>query len=431
MPNASSISCWPSIASESQHAVILRILDELVSTLDQSEEASLAGGAAGTALFIAYCSRLPGMEALQDQALELLGQAVRGVSRAPGATLYSGYVGIAWAVEHLQQMLGCGPEEEDINEGVDEVLLDLLAHDPWQGHYDLISGLTGLGVYALERRSKPGARQVLSRILDHLEALAVPRSIGCSWPTRPELLPPWQRQISPNGYFNLGVAHGIPGVLLLLAALEQTGRLYPGIDHRRAGKLLEGGMDWIFSQFQAPETGSCLASWCPLDQEIATRDGNRVAWCYGDLGASLAILDAARLVGRTDWETQALSMARLAAVKPLSASGVRDTCLCHGSGGNALIFQRLFQQTGEACFEQAARLYLEHVIHTRMPGAPLGGYTFYRPPMDSHGKILDSANVYHADPSLLDGSVGVGLALLAAIGVEPAWDRCLLLSLPE
>ncbi len=433
---ASIRSTWPPLASESQRASIFSILEELALTLDPDAEKAhpcLSGGTAGTALFLGYLSKLPGREELQNRAMDLLSLAVERVERTPGAQFYSGYSGIAWAVEHLQQEVFEDAEEEDANEGVDEVLQDLLAPSPWRDDYDLISGLVGFGVYALERLSRPGARQVLARILDHLEALAVPRPTGHSWPTAPGLLPTWQRELAPQGYLNLGLAHGVPGVLMLLAALERAGGKYQEIDSRRAAKLLEGGMEWFFSQFQASENGSYLAGWCPLEQERPEVEshGGRVAWCYGDLGASLAILNAAHLVGRPDWEAKALDMARLAAARPLKTSGVRDTSLCHGSAGNVLIFQRLFHITGEACFRQAAQMYLEHLIDTRNPGGPFAGYTTYKPEMDGEGKAKENTDPYKSDPGLLEGAAGVGLALLAALGIEPKWDRLMMLSLPD
>jgi len=91
MPDTCSISSWTALASESQRARILPILEELMATLGQGEEASLAGGLAGIALFFGYCSRLPGQEACQEQAAELLSQAVVGVQQSRGAAFYSGF----------------------------------------------------------------------------------------------------------------------------------------------------------------------------------------------------------------------------------------------------------------------------------------------------------------------------------------------------
>jgi lantibiotic modifying enzyme len=190
-------------------------------------------------------------------------------------------------------------------------------------------------------------------------------------------------------------------------------------------------MTWQFSQVQDKGAQSYLANWCPSEKDIAHSEGGRVAWCYGDLGASMAILTAARLAKRDDWEIKALDMARQAAARPLNTSGVRDTSLCHGSAGNTLIFQRLFLLTGEECFWQAAQMYLEHLINSRNPGGPFGGYTTYKPETDADSKVKENVNPYKSDPGLLEGAAGAGLVLLAALGVEPKWDRFLLHSLSD
>lgn len=433
MTTPPAISPWPSLVEEPHRTALRSILGDLEAELtspDEGGDPTLSSGDAGRALFLGYLSRLPGKEGLEARAMEALGAAVEGVERTPGAQFYAGFTGIAWTIEHLQKTVLCDtdPEAEDPNHGVDEVLLDLLSGGVWARDYDLISGLVGFAVYALERVERPTARLILARILDHLETLATPRHVGLSWITGPALLPPWQRELAPAGYLNLGLAHGVPGVLVILAALLQVGEHHPEVDSERAASLLQGGVDWLLSQFQEPEVGSYLGGWCPVDQErVRRKEGSRVAWCYGDLGVSMALLQVARLGARSDWEARALEMARLAAGRSVEDSGVCDAGLCHGSAGNALIFQRLFHLTGETRFRDAARMYLDHLLESRKPGGPFGGFTTYRPP--SPGLI--GAGDHVPDPGLLEGSAGVGLALLAALGVEPRWDRFMLLSLPE
>src|SRR5439155_18851690 len=128
---------------------------------------------------------------------------------------------------------GSAPGEEDPNAEVDAALLDYLDQSPWTGEYDLIDGLVGVGVYALERVQRSGfrvqgsglgsksksaihpnrslsghpatGRRLLARVVERLGELAVRDGRGISWFTPPEHLPLWHRERCPGGYFNLGL----------------------------------------------------------------------------------------------------------------------------------------------------------------------------------------------------------------------------------
>src|SRR5262249_41099381 len=130
--------------------------------------------------------------------------------------------GLGWATEHLRTHL-CRLDADDINGEIDQTLAELLAQAPWKDDYDLVSGLVGYGVYALERLPSPGAVACLEAIVTHQEATSEEQSGGLTWWTRPELLPPHQHQMAPQGYYNLGLAHGVPGVIALLGRICAAG----------------------------------------------------------------------------------------------------------------------------------------------------------------------------------------------------------------
>src|SRR5439155_5317436 len=130
-------------------------------------------------------------------------------------SLYAGFPGIAWTVAHLQGRF-LDPGDGAGLDGIDLALAGYLARSPWTGEYDLLGGLAGLGVYALERLPRPGAAACLQHVVDRLAELAVPQPEGVAWFTPPERLPGWQRERYPRGYYNTGLAHGMPGVIALL-----------------------------------------------------------------------------------------------------------------------------------------------------------------------------------------------------------------------
>jgi lantibiotic modifying enzyme len=287
--------------------------------------------------------------------------------------------------------------------------------------YDLISGIVGIGVYFLERlqspRAAPVASDCLALIVERLAELASHSSAGTTWLTNPGHLPEWQRAVAPNGYYNLGVAHGVPGVIALLGQVCRA-----NIGGPRARQLLARSIDWLFARSHTG-AGSRFPYWLLDGGDRGRGEPVRVAWCYGDLGISAALLCAARCVGDPRWEQRALELARNAAPRRGAAAMARDATLCHGTAGIAHIFNRLFQATGDATFEEAARYWLERTLGMRHANAGIAGYRALGSPDQGQPATWVDALGF------LEGATGIGLALLAATSdVEPTWDRLLLIS---
>jgi lantibiotic modifying enzyme len=379
------------------------------------DEASLAAGNAGLALFFGYAARALGNEEHEGLAAACLGRAVEALAARPmGFGLYGGFAGIAWAVEHLQD----GAEEADDDDlgEIDAALLDLLSQRPWREDYDLIGGLVGLGVYALERLPRPAAMDCLAAVVDRLAETAETGAGEAAWFTRPELLGPWARSASPAGHYNLGVAHGVPGVLALLAAACRA-----GVREERAAPLLEDGVRWLLARQDRGGGLSCFAA--TTGPGIAPAP-SRLAWCYGDAGVAAALLAAARLAGRADWEREALAIAHRAAERPAAQAGVNDAGLCHGALGLGHLFNRIHQATGDGPCARAARLWYRQGLAFRRPGQGVAGFSAWNAQEGVETR-------WSPEKGFLTGVAGIGLALLAAASPhEPEWDRILLADVP-
>jgi len=381
--------------------------------------ASLAGGAAGQALFHAYLALDGDDERQAEHAVDLLESATEALASTvmvPG--LYAGFSGVAWTVEHLQGRLFAADPDEDPNGEIDEALLAFLSAAAEPDEYDLISGLTGIGVYARERLPRPPAAAMLEKVVDRLAAQAETGPEGTTWFTDPSRLPDWQREFHPHGLYNLGVAHGMPAVIALLGIVCGSGA--GGEAAGRARALLAGAVPWLLAHRLAPGSGSCFGS---SFYPGADSPPSRLAWCYGDPGIAAALLLAARGTGEPAWENEALAVAHAAAARPESTSGVRDQGVCHGSAGLAHLYNRLWQATGEEAFEIAARFWIERTLDGRVPGEGIAGFRTWR------AGTRGSGGFWEAEPGFLEGATGIGLALLGAVSqVEPEWDRILLLS---
>jgi hypothetical protein len=409
---ASAQPSWrPVVTDPALRARILDLLREIVGAVEAHPPKPGLDRHADRALLRTYLS--------QDGAVpddgDAGGAALAGAVTAFGAggfpaSLFSGASRVGWAVAHL----AAGDEADEVCTAIEGALQRRLEETPWQGDYDLIVGLVGIGVCGLERADHEGGRAIVGRVLDHLEQLARKEHGGGAWFTAPELLPEWQRELAPEGYINLGLAHGNPGVIALLARCVAH-----GVAVERARPLLERAVTFLLGAEPPRERGR-YPSWHPARGE---QGSTRLAWCYGDLGVSVALLSAAQATGDAGWRDEALVMARACATRTFDEAQIVDAGLCHGAVGAAHLFNRLWQATGEAAFADAARTWIDHTLRMRNEHPIAGFPAATRDPPEF--KVA-----WEADESLLGGAVGVALAMHAAVSeVEPSWDRLMLADL--
>jgi hypothetical protein len=409
-------------------------------SLAPAGDPSLASGTAGLALLYGYLAQAQGAPDHAATAVRLLEQATAALADKPvWASLHGGLAGVGWTLAHLRVRLR-GLDGEDDLAAIDEVLLDHLGQSPWRDDYDLISGLVGFGVYALERVARPesskgagtGARtpfegsgratQCLQRVLDRLAETAEQSVEGFTWKTCPALIHPEDRGMFPGGYYNLGLAHGVPGVVALLgqarAAVSPLAPRRSGEPRETARALQEGAAEWLLARQGAGGFPAWLEPGKGADRPAP------LGWCYGDPGVAAALLGAARCVGEPDGESEARAIARRAARRSPEEAEVVDAGLCHGAAGLGHLFNRLFQATGEPGLAEAARFWFDRALALRRPGQGIGGYLAWAP-------ADNGARTWVAEPGLLTGAAGIALALLAAATpLEPCWDRMMLVDIP-
>lgn len=237
---------------------------------------------------------------------------------------------------------------------------------PALDNYDLYGGLAGvLLAYADD---DAGGDLVVSRVVSHLERI--------------DFLHPKSTQ--------LGCAHGIAGVLAALACCHVHGR----IDNRLAPMM------------------------CSIVESLENVDviDQRTGWCRGESGIAMAILGAARALRRDDLVDRAISLA-LAPFERRNGRWPLDAGLCHGASGLAHLCNRMYQATGDGRLGDHARSWLRRTMAMRNHGNGLAGFAMLR---------YKPEPVWEADPSVLVGAAGIGLALLAgATAIVPSWDRAL------
>jgi hypothetical protein len=350
-----------------------------------------------------------------DDAITALHARLEAPFASPA--LYGGLAGAGWVLTHVSDGAG-----EFLTE-VDGALIEAL-REPWSGSFDLIQGLVGLGVYFVERlrAGAETARPGITRVIEQLAATVEASPEGATWFTVPRLLPAWQRTWSPSGYYNLGVAHGVPGVIAYLGIVAALGD--PALEPvaGQARDLCERAGRWLRARALPPDPRGTFPT--VVTPEPREPERARTAWCYGDPGIAIAMWSAAVRTGADPAEWRALALASV--LRPPELCGVVDAAVCHGTAGLAHLANRFFQASGDERFRQGARAWFEQTLAMRRPGEGIGGFTVRRP------RTADDATpVYQAEPDFLDGAIGIGLALLAGLGGdEPGWDRLILCDLP-
>ncbi|WP_083933472.1 lanthionine synthetase C family protein [Sciscionella marina] len=268
---------------------------------------------------------------------------------------------------------------------------------PDSTRFDLLAGLAGLGRYLLCRcPASAQAEALLREILDYYRLLVRP--------VTDRRLPGWWVACAPDpsappgaGHANLGMAHGIPGPLALLAVAWRN-----GVRVDRHIETVETIVEFLRTWSDTDERGrywpAALAIADYTDRPVAL-PRPRPAWCYGAPGVARAVQLAGLAAGRPDW----LALARQAVhdlPEPETETGV-----CHGTAGLLQLAVRM-QADDPACGLTAlADRLAEHTAAT----------------------LADDGN---EDPGLLTGTTGAALALHThGTGTAPSsgWDGVLLI----
>ena len=384
---------------------------------------SLALGRCGTVCFDLWMGRTGRDDTAIERAVATLEHSI---SLLPSLTMdlsvLCGFPSVAWTTEHVLRALDQHPDaEEDINADIDATLLDALRDPLIPTAYDLIDGLAGLGVYALERRGRSTALALMHAILDRLESTACEQTVGLAWPSGQSTRSA-QGKDGPTDdtYFNLGLSHGVPGVIACLARLHQVEEI-----RERVTPLLQGGVAWLCAQRPAGDPGNrgMYPDFVAADVET---EPARLAWCYGDPGVSVSIVSAGRALGRADLVDFGLEVAHAAAARDVTTSSVVDDGICHGTAGLVHVFHRLYRATGDVGCREAALAWLGRLLRRKDEVPNIAGFSTLCFEREHAGEIIE-------DPAWLTGAAGVGLVLLSALtdpgDPMPTWDRPLLLDL--
>jgi hypothetical protein len=381
---------------------------------------SLAEGLPSVALLFAELGHTDAR--YRHVAHRYLADAAAAMTAAPPAGLYFGPGALAFAascaVQRAAEYAGVrGARARPIVDGVSDRLRSewerMRAGRPGTDFtaYDTITGLAGIGRYLLRRGQR--VRASLVDILMYLTALARPLADLPGW---------WVAHAADEfddrseGHANLGLAHGLPGPLALLALAWRSGVRVPDQD-RAMTRMTE----WLLDLRGADEFGPywpSTVSRAGLRARPRRPAPARAAWCYGTPGVARALQLAGLALDRPDWTATAVEAVEAMLSRPEHAYGVSDAGLCHGWAGVLHLTRRIGADAAAPWTIEAAERLARRVVTSFDPRAPFG-FRAHRP---DPAQPADLAG-------FLEGTAGVALALHAYLRDEPpasGWDAALL-----
>jgi len=289
---------------------------------------------------------------------------------------------------------------------------------PQLAEFDAIRGLAGYGAYLLRRNPSSSTTRA---ILDYCVRLTEPIT------HHGETLPGWWAETGPSGspddrfpggHANTGMAHGIGGVLALLALAARNGSVIDG--HHAALRTI---LAWLDRWKEKADGGPVWPYWVTQGELRRGRLGSSVlrrpSWCYGTAGLARAQQLAALALGDTSRQIYAENALVAALTDPEQLKATTDNGLCHGFAGLAHAAARTADDAHPSTageLRAAIPALLAAVI-----------------PPDTDPELVATALIQDEEggPGLFDGAVGIALALLALSTAAPprsAWDACLLIA---
>ncbi|MBI3229946.1 MAG: hypothetical protein HYZ45_07140 [Burkholderiales bacterium] len=353
---------------------------------------SFWGGKAGIALYyacIAQSAAVTTDDSVKTQtiALQLASSALNEIAHAmPNEIIKQAWV--LWSASTVDACLGQS-ENTAFCHDIEELLLETLADTKvWHAEYDVINGLLALGAHALAHPISPHNTQLLARVVTLLCSMSAQDGSHQWWPSTRQNGLPSRLAKFPNGYRDLGLAHGNAGVIVFFARLVQQS------EHRElATTILHKLVPWQLAQRNSSEQ---IAAFPYLAE---TRDSeSRCGWCYGDVGIAWALLQAGVALKEENWLRLAHQLARNAAARPPAAMGFTDHALCHGTLGVAHILRRIAVYFADVELQAAAN----QLMHQGLAALEL---------LEEQLAQTENSPI---NPSYLEGWAGMGLALLAA-----------------
>jgi lantibiotic modifying enzyme len=387
-----------------------KIADSLFAYPKNEEILNLMGGKAGIALFWAYYSEFSNRYSRDETLGRLISEIFEGLRKVKILPSFaSGLSGIGWTIEHLTQNEYINIDTDSLIGNFDDLLYSYMIKFIKSGNYDYLHGGLGIGLYFLKRYSNPKNKRYIAELIDELLCHAFFSSDRIFWESTM-----WINR--EKKVCNLSLAHGLASIICVLCQFYTE-----NIQTQKIFKLVEGAVNFLLQFKHNPKLSKYRFPEYVLLAEPQKAEYGRLSWCKGDLGISIALLQAGCTFGQDLWKKEAIeTLINTTNITENKDTGIIDAGLCHGASGIAHIYNRAFHYTGLQLFSDTSNFWIEKCLKMAIYDDGLAGY-----------KVMRSYQNEGMENNfgLMEGNSGIGLAMLAYVSdIEPAWDQAFLLS---
>ncbi|AUJ71747.1 lanthionine synthetase C family protein [Pseudoalteromonas sp. NC201] len=387
-------------------AMVEKLAKQVESDLEMLDRNGLLSGLAGHLLFLFRAANFNDAW-VDEEKFHLALDKLQNELAEQTPELSSGLAGQAWVLEYFNQY-----DDEDYDpellEEIDHFFATALDFTPWTGEIEMVLGLAGYSPYISRRAKRTKQSTLFDRLVTGYESVAVELSDQqIAWSQPKQSVYRFDKEDTESHEFNLGLAHGVPGIIaaLLPALQDQKVKL-------RAQKLVVAGCDWLLEQqSHAEDKKACFGS-CAGDGHHS-----RLGWCYGDLTIALTLARAGHALDKPRYVEQALEIALFNVDRDATQGHINDAGLCHGFFGLVTIYQLLNQIMPHPKLQGAALTWLDYGLNQYQERGLEALYSY---------NGLEKA--HQEDHSFLMGYSGIGLALIGVLDDNLDWVDCLLMS---
>jgi lantibiotic biosynthesis protein len=381
------------------------------------EEHSVGGGYTGVLPLFAELDRLFPEEKWDDASHAYILKIKHSIEQQPIThfSLYGGLAGTCLALQQVVQTRGRYEKllttlNNHLLKNVEEKYLIPLNDNISKGEpshpslYELIQGVVGVGLYGLNNLSLPPFADLVNRILEVLVARVKPIKFEGNW------VPGWfvptnflfsdaEKHNFPQGRFNLGLSHGIPGVLAFLAIASLKGVQVNG--QKEAIQIIS---TWL-QDYRRVDQGACF--W---ESGISYEDRNstikerpfegRDAWCYGTPGVARSLFLAGRALGNETLKQSALDSFCSLFLRTREAWLLPGPTFCHGISGLLMITLLMAKETPSPLLQDRVNQLEQTLISYYSSENPFGFKDFSQTREGTFAEI-DRIDLLEGTPAIL------------------------------